>query len=83
MLLYSGGKTISYPYTLDDTTIFFDLEKKLFQTGVTTVTLFSQDGEPLCERLFFVQNDDQLNLQMHTDRTSYGKKEKSELVTEC
>ncbi len=79
MLLYSGGKTISYPYTLDDTTIFFDLEKKLFQTGVTTVTLFSQDGEPLCERLFFVQNDDQLNLQMHTDRTSYGKKERVNL----
>jgi TonB-dependent SusC/RagA subfamily outer membrane receptor len=79
MLLYSGGKTISYPYKLDDTTIFFDLEKKLFQTGVTTVTLFSQDGEPLCERLFFVQNDDQLNLQMHTDKTSYGKKDKVNL----
>ena len=79
MLLYSGGKTISYPYKLDDTTIFFDLEKKLFQTGVTTVTLFSQDGEPICERLFFVQNNDQLNLKMHADKTSYGKKEKVNL----
>ncbi|HSZ32368.1 MAG TPA: TonB-dependent receptor plug domain-containing protein, partial [Puia sp.] len=79
MLLYSGGKTISYPYKLDDTTIFFDLEKKLFQTGVSTVTLFSQNGEPICERLFFVQNNDQLILQMHTDKTSYRKKEKVNL----
>jgi TonB-dependent SusC/RagA subfamily outer membrane receptor len=79
MVIYSGGKSISYPYKQDDTIISFILEKKLLHTGVTTVTLFSQNGEPLCERLIFVQNNDQLGLQIHTDKTSYLKKEKVNL----
>jgi TonB-dependent SusC/RagA subfamily outer membrane receptor len=79
LVIYSGEKTISYPYKQDDTIISFDLEKKLFQTGVATVTLFSAEGEPLCERLFFVENNDPLSLQIHADKTSYGKKEKVNL----
>ncbi|MEP6612599.1 MAG: TonB-dependent receptor, partial [Mucilaginibacter sp.] len=45
-------------------------------TGVATVTLFSPDDEPLCERLFFVQNYDQLKLDVKTDQTVYAAREK-------
>jgi TonB-dependent SusC/RagA subfamily outer membrane receptor len=79
LVIYSGEKTISYPYKQDDTIISFDLEKKLFQTGVAIVTLFSAEGEPLCERLFFVQNNDPLRLQIQTDKPGYRKKEKVNL----
>ena len=80
LVIYSGGKTITYPYKQDDPTITLDMDKKVLQTGVTTITLFSQDGEPLCERLFFVQNNDPLRLQIQTDKPGYRKKEKVNLL---
>jgi TonB-dependent Receptor Plug Domain len=80
LVIYSGGKTITYPYKQDDPTITLDMEKKVLQTGVATITLFSPDGEPLCERLFFVQNNDPLRLQIQTDKPGYRKKEKVNLL---
>ncbi len=79
IVIYSGGKTMTYSYKQEDPTITLDLDKKVLQSGVSTVTLFSSDGEPLCERLFFLQNNDQLKLQIHTDKTSFRKKEKVNL----
>jgi TonB-dependent SusC/RagA subfamily outer membrane receptor len=80
LVIYSGGKTITYPYQQDDPVITLDMGKKVIQSGVATITLFSQDGEPLCERLFFVQNNDQLRLQIQTEKPSYRKKEKVNLL---
>ncbi|HMG09751.1 MAG TPA: TonB-dependent receptor plug domain-containing protein, partial [Mucilaginibacter sp.] len=38
--------------------------------------LFSPAGDPLCERLLFVQNYDQLSLTLSGDKTSYTKRGK-------
>lgn len=76
LLIWSGGVVTTVPCTLDSNIITLDILKRRLHTGIATVTLFSPAGEPLCERLFFVQNYDQLNLSINTDKMSYAKREK-------
>jgi TonB-dependent SusC/RagA subfamily outer membrane receptor len=80
LVIYSGGKTMTYPSKQDVPIVTLDLEKKVLRTGVSRITLFSPDGEPVCERLIFVQNDDLLKLQIHTDKIVYRKREKVNLL---
>ncbi len=76
LVIYSGGIATTVPCELDSAVITLDILKRRLQTGVASVTLFSPEGEPLCERLFFVQNYDQLNVQVNSDKAVYAKKEK-------
>jgi hypothetical protein len=46
------------------------IDKKRFPSGITQFTLFSQTGEPLCERLIFIQNDDCLKLRLTPSQQS-------------
>jgi TonB-dependent SusC/RagA subfamily outer membrane receptor len=80
LVIYSGGKTMTYPSVQDVPIVTLDLEKKVLRTGVSRITLFSPDGEPVCERLIFVQNDDLLKLQIHADKIVYRKREKVNLL---
>ncbi len=45
-------------------------------TGVATITLFSPDNEPLCERLIYIENYDRLSLNLRSDKNTYTKREK-------
>ncbi len=47
-----------------------------FPTGIVQFTLFSATGEPMNERLIFIQNNDQLKLNISADKRSYGIREK-------
>jgi hypothetical protein len=80
LLVWSGGNIITVPCTLDSTIITLDILKRRLKTGIATLTLFSPTGEPLCERLIFVQNYDQLSLNIASDKTTYGKREKVTLT---
>lgn len=55
------------------------LPKKDFPTGIAQFTLFSDEGIPLKERVAFVKNDDQMQLNLSTSKTSYKGKEKVEV----
>ncbi len=79
VLIYSGGIATTVTCKLDSPTITMDIIKRKLFTGVTTVTLFSQSNEPLAERLIFVQNYDQLNLDITTDKNTYNTREKVNL----
>jgi TonB-dependent SusC/RagA subfamily outer membrane receptor len=79
LVFYSGGKAISYSSKQESHTITLDMDRKVFQTGVSTITLFSPEGEPLCERLLFVQHNDLLGLQIHADKATYRRREKVNL----
>ncbi len=79
LLVYSGGVVTSIICRLDNPVITTDILKRHRQTGISTATLFSPDGEPLCRRLFFVQNYDQLTLDISSDKTIYAKGEKINL----
>lgn len=76
LLIYSGGFVTTVTVKLDSMTITLDILKRHLRTGITRVTLFSQTNEPLCERLMFVQNFDQLNLNLNCDKQVYASREK-------
>ena len=48
------------------------IPKNIFQTGIVQFTLFSQSGEPMNERLVFVQNPDQVNVNLTPDKQVYA-----------
>ena len=79
ILIYSGGEVSTYICTLDARQIVFGVSKKKLHTGVATVTMFSPLGEPLAERLIFVQHNDQLNLNISADKALYAKRGKVNL----
>ncbi len=52
------------------------IAKSRFPTGIVQFTVFSQSGEPLNERIVFIQNDDQQQLGLIADKQSYLPGEK-------
>ncbi|MDB5134510.1 MAG: hypothetical protein JWP37_1113 [Mucilaginibacter sp.] len=79
LLLYSGGFVSSVNTKLDSRVLSMDVLNSKFATGIVQVTLFSQTGEPLSERLVFVQNPDLLNMAVTSDKTTYKKREKVQI----
>jgi len=79
--IYSGGGAVrSVKTALDGQVLDLNLAKKDFQTGIVRVTLFSQTGEPVNERLAFIQNDDLIDLQTAADKTYYTTRDKVHLT---
>jgi TonB-dependent SusC/RagA subfamily outer membrane receptor len=71
LLIYSGGIATTVALKLDSASICLDILKRRLHTGVATLTLFSSTNEPICERLLFIQNYDQLSLNISTDKPDY------------
>ncbi|WP_428330734.1 carboxypeptidase-like regulatory domain-containing protein [Mucilaginibacter sp.] len=76
LMLYAGGIPLSISCKLDKPEVTLNINKRQLHTGVAKATLFSAAGEPLCERLLFVQNDDLLKLNVSSDKAVYNKREK-------
>jgi hypothetical protein len=51
------------------------LSKKDFPSGIAQFTLFNNAGEPLNERIAFIRNKDQMELDIKTAKDSYKGKE--------
>lgn len=51
-------------------------------SGILQVTVFREDGVPLAERLFFVNNEDRLQMRLQADTLGLGKREKNSFVLE-
>jgi len=62
--------------SLNTATFSAAIPKNRFPTGIVQFTLFSSTGEPLNERIIFVQNPDLLKLNISTDKQIYGAREK-------
>lgn len=76
LLIYSGGIATIVPVQLDSSNICLDILKRHLHTGIATITLISSSDEPLAERLIFVQNYDQLNLNLSSDKEGYVTRER-------
>ena len=76
LVTYSGGTAKSTIFKLDNPEITIDISKRGLSSGVASITLFSSASEPLCERLFFIENDDQLKMGISSDKAAYAKKDK-------
>jgi len=53
-----------------------NIDKTKLPSGIVRLTLFSSTGEPMNERLVFIQNRDRLNLSIKTARQVYRTGEK-------
>lgn len=76
VIIYSGGAVRSVKAVLDNQVLDLNLNKKDFKTGVVQVTLFSAQGEPINERLAFIQNPDLLTIATASDKPLYPVKGK-------
>jgi hypothetical protein len=53
-----------------------DIPREKFPTGISQITLFNQAGEPLSERLLFVNQNQQLQVSLTSDKPTYKPREK-------
>ncbi|WP_259070048.1 TonB-dependent receptor [Mucilaginibacter sp. X4EP1] len=75
LLIYWSGSVKTVATKLDNAILGLDLPTAGLKTGAVMVSLLSKTGEPLSERLAFVQNPDQLKLSLNTDKPVYNKRE--------
>jgi len=68
---------------LQDKVFTASIPKNRFPTGIVQFTLFSQSGEPINERIVFIQNDDQLKLTITPDKRNYAPGEKVKLTMQA
>ncbi|MEL6945265.1 MAG: hypothetical protein AAFO82_21645, partial [Bacteroidota bacterium] len=62
------------------TSISADIPQKKLLDGVATFTLFNKNGEPLCERLIFVESPaDDLKVNLSTSQERYKTRSKVEI----
>ncbi len=52
------------------------IPKSKFPTGIVQLTLFLSDGKPVCERIAFIQHNDQLELALNSAKNNYTTREK-------
>ncbi|MDB4904093.1 MAG: hypothetical protein JWQ63_3374 [Mucilaginibacter sp.] len=79
LLIYWAGSIRTVTTKLDNEVLGLDLPSNIFRTGILQVTLLSQTGEPLSERLAFIQNQDLLNLNITSNKQAYNKRENVQL----
>lgn len=59
------------------------VDKDLFSDGVVRINLAKADGEPLAERLTFIDKDDDLKVSISTDKKTYRSREQVTLEVEA
>lgn len=74
LVIYGGGFVNTVNTRLDSRRLSMDIPNSQFPSGIVQVTLFSQNGEPLSERLLFLQNPDQVNLTVNANKISNSKR---------
>jgi hypothetical protein len=72
----SGNVYYAAKTTLQNLVYNATIPKTKFPTGVLQVTLFTDDGEPVSERVAFIQRNDQLNIGIKSDHPSYDTRQK-------
>ena len=97
ILIQSTNKTIETLYLLSHTRgvinnlaeqylvngkALFIVSKKSLREGITHFTIFNGIKKPLCERLYFTQPTNQLNISTLGTNTSYGTKSAIEMNIE-
>jgi TonB-dependent Receptor Plug Domain len=79
LLIYSSGAPSMSQAKLSSENIDFVIDKKRLHSGIMRITLFSSQLEPMSERLVFIMNKDQINLQAKSEKPVYSKREKVEI----
>ncbi len=80
LIIYSGGALRQINTKLDSKEMGLDVPNAQFPSGVLRITLFSQEGEPLSERLVFLQNPDLLNISINSNKPTYKARERVDIT---
>jgi hypothetical protein len=62
--------------TLAETTLSFELPKDKMPEGISQITLLDNTNKPQSERLVFIEKEQDLDVQLATDKSSYQPNEK-------
>ncbi|RZK77736.1 MAG: hypothetical protein EOO92_12390, partial [Pedobacter sp.] len=80
----SGGETvIASPVKITRASSSFWLEKKQFPSGIAQFTIFNAAGEPLNERIAFINSNDRMQLTLKTSKRSYKSRERVQVELEA
>jgi len=60
---------------INKTNIAASIPKNRFPSGIVQFTMFSATGEPIAERIVFIQNPDLLKLAVSTDKQTYAPRQ--------
>lgn len=69
-VIYSGAIKLSKP------TVSVTIPTKGFARGISALTLLDDQGRPNCERLVYIQGDENINLAITADKAIYKSREK-------
>lgn len=76
----SGGAIYFAAQTILDKAVYSaNIPKSKFPTGIMQLTLFTERGFPVSERLVFIQHNDMLNVTLNTAAKSYTTRQKVKL----
>jgi hypothetical protein len=77
-ILAQSGGVIYYAAKTKLQTLMYgaSIPKSKFPTGILQVTLLSSEGDPLSERIVFIQHNDQMNVNISTDRAIYLQRQR-------
>ncbi len=64
---------------LDKPVIAATVPRSRFPTGILQLTLFSKENLPVAERLVFIKHNDQLQINLATNKPSFGSREKAHM----
>lgn len=80
-LVAKVGETICYAAqtVLQKQLYVAPIPKNKFPTGLVQITLFAANGQPVSERLTFVQHADAMALTVKSDKLLYGRRQKVKL----
>lgn len=77
-IIAQSGGTICYAAQTNLQNLFYasTLTKSKFPTGILQFSLLTSEGDPLSERLVFIQHNDLLNVNITTDHPVYTTRQK-------
>lgn len=76
LVIYQAGIVKIVKAKLDGRLLGLNLPVSSFKTGIVKLTVFSSIGEPLSERLVFINNTDQISLNVDSLKRVYHGNEK-------
>jgi len=67
---------------LQNGTAEFVINKSMLGNGISHITIFNGEKQPVCERLYFKKTDETLQLKLSTDKPVYAEREKVNISIE-
>ncbi len=84
LVAQTGGNVhMATSVPINKAAVSISIPAKDLPSGIVQFTLFSTAGDPLNERIAFVQNNDLMDLKLGSDKQSYGAREKVELTLQA